>query len=62
MTLETIRFWVAIVMLVDGSVGLLAEHVLQRSVPRVSVRRIALVEVFGALFLLCVHFLLGATG
>ena len=56
MTWGNIRFWLAIVLLVDSAVGLWGFSRLEALVPGVPVRRLALVEAGLGLLLLARHF------
>jgi hypothetical protein len=55
-TFQTIRFWLAILMLVDASIGLWWSDRWQRIAPRVNVQRVALIEAAVALSILAMHF------
>jgi hypothetical protein len=55
-TLQTIRFWLAIVMLVDAAIGLWWSNRWQKLAPRVNVPRLALMEAAAAMVILAVHF------
>ena len=57
--LSSILFWAGIVVLVDGSLGLLLLEKWQKWVSGIDIRRIALVEIGVALGMLAIHFLLG---
>ena len=56
--LVSILFWVGIVMLVDGSCGLLLQEKWQRLIRGLNIQRIAVIEIVIALALLAVHYLL----
>jgi hypothetical protein len=60
--LTSILFWVGIVFLTDGALGLLFEDKWQKLVRGVNIRRLALLEVGVALALLAGHFLLKRGG
>ena len=55
-TLQTIRFWIAIIMLVDAALGLWGSHRWQKMIPGLNIVRVALIEALAALTLLCIHF------
>ncbi len=57
MSFESIRFWVAVLLLVDAGIGLWNEQRLREIMPRANVRRIALIEAFVAFAILTLHFL-----
>ena len=57
MHLETFRFWIAVVMLVDAACGLWGESTWQAMLPKIRIRRIALLEAAAALTLLYLHFI-----
>lgn len=56
--LVAILFWAGIVMLVDGSCGLLLEDKWQKLIKGLNVRRMALVEIGIAFVLLTIHYIL----
>ena len=56
MTLENVRIWIAIIMLIDAAIGLWGESVWQRHMPSINVRRIALIEAAAALAIVVLHF------
>ncbi|MCF7863301.1 MAG: hypothetical protein K9L89_00750 [Kiritimatiellales bacterium] len=57
--LSSILFWAGIVVLIDGSLGLLLLDKWQKLVSGLNIRRIALVEIGVALGMLAAHYLLG---
>ena len=52
-----IRFWAAIVLLVDAAFGLWNHERFAEMVPKINIPRIAFVEAGAAIALLTVHFL-----
>ena len=56
MTLDNIRIWVAIVMLIDAAIGLWGESAWQRLCPSINIRRVALIEAAAALAIVAIHF------
>ena len=54
----SILFWAGIVLLTDGSLGLLFEEKWQKLVRGISIRRLALIEIGISVALLAAHFLL----
>ena len=60
MSLSTIRFWIAILMLLDVAIGLWSLDYLQRLIPSINIRRIILIEAIAAIVILVIHFLTGA--
>lgn len=57
MHLETFRFWIAVLMLVDAAFGLWGESTWQAMLPNIRIRRIALIEALVALVILFIHFI-----
>ena len=57
--LSSILFWSGILLVVDGSFGLLFEEKWQRIIRGLSIRRLALIEIGTGIGLLLVHFLMG---
>ncbi|MDH3981327.1 MAG: hypothetical protein OES84_00330 [Kiritimatiellaceae bacterium] len=55
---SSILFWLGIIALIDGSLGLLFQDKWQKLVGTWNIQRIALVEIAVAFVLLAVHFLL----
>lgn len=55
-TLEDVRIWIAIVMLVDAAIGLWGEGAWQRLCPSINIRRVALIEAAAALAIVAIHF------
>lgn len=55
----SILFWAGVVFLADGSLGLVFEEKWQKLVSGVNIRRLALLEIGLALFLLASHYVLG---
>jgi len=56
--LSSILFWVGIILLVDGSLGLLFQERWQKLVKNLDIQRIALIESGAGLILLAVHYFL----
>ena len=56
MTLENIRIWIAIVLLVDAGIGLWGENTWQKLAPSINIRRVALIEAAAALAIVAIHF------
>jgi hypothetical protein len=56
----TILFWLGIVGLVDGSLGILFQDKWSKLVSGINIQRIALIEIGIALAFLAAHFLLAA--
>ena len=54
--LATIRFWIAIVMLLDAAAGLWWSSRWQALSPRINVERVAILEGFAAMFILYIHY------
>jgi len=54
----SILFWVGVVLLADGSLGLIFEDRWQKLARGVNVRRLAFIEIGFAMSLLILHFLL----
>ena len=52
-----IRVWVAILLLLDASFGLWNHERFQKSLPKINIAKIALIEAIIALILLTVHYL-----
>ena len=52
-----IRFWAAIVLLVDAAFGLWNYERFAEMVPKINIPRIAIIEAGAAIVLLSVHFL-----
>jgi hypothetical protein len=61
-TLQTIRFWLAIALLVDAAVGLWWADRWQKLAPRLNVQRLALIEAAAAIVILLVHYLVDPPG
>jgi hypothetical protein len=57
MAWEKVGIWVAVVLLVDASIGLWFAPRLQPRLPRINVVRLAAIEAGAALVLVAVHFL-----
>ena len=55
----SILFWAGIVLLVDGSLGILFQERWQKLVENINIQRIALIEVSVGLILLAVHYAVG---
>ncbi len=55
---DLIIFWLAILLLVDAGIGLWGLNYWQKMVPRIHIKRIALIEAAGALLLLVFYGLL----
>ena len=60
MSLSTIRFWVAMLLLFDVAIGLLGLDYWQRFIPSINIRRMILIEAVAAIVILVIHFLTGA--
>ncbi|MDF7801581.1 hypothetical protein P4C99_19035 [Pontiellaceae bacterium B1224] len=60
-TLLNLTFWLGIMALVDGSLGLLYQEKWQKMVEKWNIQKIALIEIAIAWCLLGVHFLLRLT-
>jgi len=58
-TLSTILFWLGILGLVDGSLGILFQEKWKRVVGELDIQRLALIEIAIALVLLGTHYLIG---
>lgn len=56
----TILFWAGVLLLADGSLGLIFEDKWQKLARGLNIRLLALCEVSFALLLLIVHYLIGA--
>lgn len=54
--MAALRFWLAIVMLLDAAVGLWWSNRWQSLAPRVNVVRMAVIEGFVAMAILWIHF------
>ena len=54
----SILFWAGIVLLVDGSLGILFQERWQKLVENVNIQRIALIEITVGLLLLATHYFL----
>ncbi len=52
-----VRIWVAIILLLDASFGLWNHERFKKSMPKLNIARIALLEAVSALILLVVHYL-----
>jgi hypothetical protein len=57
--LSVILFWSGILLMVDGSLGLLFQEKWQRLIGRINIQRIALIEISVALGLLTLHYFIG---
>ena len=57
--IASILFWAGIVLLVDGSLGILFQERWQKLVENIDIQRIALIEVSVGLVLLAVHYAVG---
>ena len=51
------RIWAAILLLLDASFGLWNHKRFEKSLPKINIARIALIEALVALILLAVHYL-----
>lgn len=60
MSLSTIRFWIAIIMLLDVAIGMLAFDYWQRLILSINIRRIILIEAVATIFILVIHFWIDA--
>jgi hypothetical protein len=54
----SILFWAGIVLVVDGSFGLLLEEKWQRIIRGLNIRRLALIEIGAGFGLVIVHFIM----
>jgi hypothetical protein len=58
-TLSNILFWLGILGLIDGSLGILFQEKWKRVVGELDIQRLALIEIVIALVLLGAHYLIG---
>jgi len=58
-TFISILFWVGVVLLADGSLGLIFEDKWQKLARGINIRKLALIEISFAISLLIMHFFLG---
>ena len=58
MTLETVRFWVAVILLLDAGLGLLLRDRAQRMMPGININRLAVIEILVACTLIIIHYVL----
>ena len=56
--LNTILFWAGILLLLDGALGLIFEEKWQKIAKGINIRRLALIEVGGAILMLILYYLL----
>ena len=58
MTLETVRFWVAVILLLDAGLGLLLRDRAQWMMPGININRLAVIEILVACTLIIIHYVL----
>ena len=58
-SVASILFWAGIVLLVDGSLGILFQERWQKLVENINIQRIVLIEVSSGLLLLALHYVVG---
>ncbi|AKJ64864.1 hypothetical protein [Kiritimatiella glycovorans] len=55
MMLETIRIWTVILLLIDGSLGVLMSDRWQERIPMIRLARMGWIEIAAAMVLLLIH-------
>lgn len=56
MSLASVRFWVAVVLLLDAGIGLLLRDRAQPMMPSINISRLAALEIFVACTLIIIHY------
>lgn len=56
MTLATVRFWAAVILLLDAGIGLLLRDRAQPMVRSINITRLAILEIFVACVLIIIHY------